>query len=168
MKSHKLLNALVLAGAVSAFGAGCIVHARASATAEAAPVTFEERPTLVAVGSGVWVVRQSAHATYYVSDAYWVYRDGVWYRSSSYSGGWVTVEASVVPIVIVRLDHSSYVHYAGSATAETRPAPGEYVAVNDPPPKKHPHGGPPGHEDLPASATSAKTPASSPAPSARG
>jgi len=125
----KLLGVL----AIVATSAGCMVHARASANAEAdAPVTYASRPTLVAVGSGVWVVRGSAHATYYVSDSYWCYREGVWYRSSTYSGGWATVTVSVVPNVIVNNNHTVYVNYQGSASAKTMPAPGEdVVASND-------------------------------------
>ena len=123
----RLLSALAIIGATSASSAGCLVHARGSGSASGeadAPVTYVSRPTLVAVGSGVWVVRGSAHAAYYVNDSYWVYRDDVWYRSSRYDGGWVVVQASVVPSVCVNLKHSMYVNYQGSAAAETRLAPG--------------------------------------------
>lgn len=48
----RLLSAIAIIG-TTALSAGCMVHARASANAEAdAPVTYAERPTLVAVGSG--------------------------------------------------------------------------------------------------------------------
>jgi hypothetical protein len=128
----RLLSAIAIIG-TTALSAGCMVHARASANAEAdAPVTYAERPTLVAVGSGVWVVRASARATYYVNDSYWCYREGVWYRSSTYAGGWAVVETTAVPTVIVKFDHSVYVNYQGSATAQTKLAPGnDYVASND-------------------------------------
>jgi len=129
----QLLSAIAIIGATCAMSAGCMVHARASANGEAeAPVTYASRPTLVAVGSGVWVVRASARATYYVNDNYWVYREGVWYRSTTYDGGWVVVQATVVPNIIVNYDHTIYVNYQGSATAQTKPAPGgDYVAAND-------------------------------------
>lgn len=138
VETLRVLSAIALFGVTSLAGAGCMVRASASAVGEAeAPVTYASRPTLVAIGSGVWVVRASAHATYYVDDAYWVYRDGVWYRSSSYSGGWVVVQVNVVPTVIVHRHHETYVNYQGEATAATRPAPGaDVVAANDPPPKK--------------------------------
>lgn len=143
--NFRLLSAIAIIG-ISASSAGCMVHARASANAEAdAPVTYASRPTLVAVGSGVWVVRASARATYYVGDAYWCYREGVWYRSSTYAGGWVVVETSAVPNVIVKYDHSIYVNYQGSATAKTMAAPGDdYVASNDPPGKDKDKDGLPG------------------------
>ena len=140
LTTRKLLAAFAIIGATSAFGTGCMVHAHASANGEAdAPVTYASRPTLVAVGSGVWVVRASAHATYYVSDSYWCYRSGTWYRSSTYDGGWTVVSVSLVPNIIVNNNHTIYVNYEGSATAVTKPAPGGdsgYVASNDPPPKK--------------------------------
>lgn len=139
LTSLNLLGALTIIG-TTAFGAGCMVHARGSATASAEadpPVTYASRPTLVAVGSGVWVVRASARATYYVGDNYWVYRDGVWYRSRTYAGGWAVVEANAVPSVIVNNDHALYVSYQGSAGATTKPAPGDdYVAANDDGPGK--------------------------------
>ena len=134
----RVLSAIAIVGAASFAGAGCVVRARASASGEAvaAPVTYTSRPTLVAVGSGVWVVRGSAQATYYVDGSYWVYRDAVWYRSSSYAGGWVVVQVNVVPTVIVSRKHETYVYYQGDAKAATKPAPGDEVASNDPPPKK--------------------------------
>jgi hypothetical protein len=143
MRTKQLLGVLALVG-TAALSTGCLVNARARATASAdAPVVFSERPTLVAAGSGVWVVRASARATYYVDDYYWVWGDGAWYRSSTWSGGWVVVEANVVPTVIVKRDHTLYVNYSGEANAATKPAPG---AEDD---SKHPHGGPPGKEALP-------------------
>jgi hypothetical protein len=143
MRGQQLLGVLALGVAVAC--TGCFVHASARGEAEA-PVTYASTPTLVAAGSGVWVVRGSSRATYYVSDNYWCYREGTWYRSTSWQGGWVVVEASIVPGVIVTRDHNKYVNFSGDANAETREAPkGDYVASND----KHPHGGPPGHDDTP-------------------
>jgi hypothetical protein len=142
MRGHKLLGALFIVGSCM----GC--HVYASGQAEAgSPVTYASQPTLVAAGSGVWVVRGSARAVYYTSDSYWCYRSGTWYRSASWDGGWVIVEASVVPGVIVTRDHNAYVMFEGEANAKTMPAPKkDYVASNE---SKHPHGGPPGHDDTP-------------------
>lgn len=125
MIGHKLFGALVLVG-VGAFATGCAAHAQAKANvgAEAeAPVVFTGTPTLVAVDSNVWVVRDAERPVYYVDDTYWVYRDGTWYRSRSYEGGWVVIEASAVPSSIATRNHATYVHYMGEATAQTRPAP---------------------------------------------
>jgi hypothetical protein len=113
-----------LSGAVLLCG-GCVATAHGSANMEAdAPVVFTSEPTLVEVDSGVWVVRDYDQPVYYVNDDYWVFRDGIWYRSHSYEGGWARVEVNVVPVLIVQRDHRMYVRYHGAATAQTRPAPG--------------------------------------------
>jgi hypothetical protein len=138
MKRHPNVRTLLtILAATSISAAGCTAYAHGSANGEAyTPVTYASRPTLVLVDSGVWVVRGSTRATYYVGDSYWVYGDSRWYRSSSYGGGWVIVQASVVPTAIVSLNHATYVNFQGDATAATKPAPGNDVAANAPPPKK--------------------------------
>jgi hypothetical protein len=156
MISHKLIGALVMVG-VGAFASGCAAHGQAhanvSGTADAeAPVVFVGTPTLVAIDSGVWVVRDADRPVYYVEDNYWVVRDGTWYRSRSYEGGWVMIEASVVPSVIVTRNHTTYVHYKGEATAQTRPAPrdGETLTSANVPTSIAPNAStPPGHDDIP-------------------
>ncbi len=151
MKSQTLVSVFVLVGA-AALNLGCQAHAKASMNAEAeAPVVFVGTPTLVAVGSGVWVVRDSERATYYVDDHYWVIREDTWYRSKSYDGGWAKVEASVVPTAVVSQNHAKYVKYQGEATAETKPAPrpGEALTSAEVKDDKHPHGGPPGQDPIP-------------------
>src|SRR5262249_28789667 len=115
--------AVALSGAVLLCG-GCVATAHGSANMEAdAPVVFTSEPTLVEVDSGVWVVRDSDQPVYFVNDDYWVFRDGIWYRSHAYEGGWIKVEVAVVPTVIVQRDHRMFVHYHGAATAQTRIAP---------------------------------------------
>src|SRR5262245_9171351 len=135
--SEIVLKALLVAAAL---GIGCVARAsgHASAYAEAEPpIVFEAPPTLVLVDSDVWVVRDYGATVYYYDGFYWHYREGIWYRASSYNGGWMTVEVSVVPQVIVRRDHRIYVHYHGEASARTRRAPPAHAAAR--------HGGPPGH-----------------------
>jgi len=123
MTTQKLTGALALLGAVVVTG-GCTAHARGTAYAEAdAPVVTVDNPTLVEVDTGVWVIRDYNEPVYFVNDDYWVYRNSVWYRSHGYDGGWVVVEATVVPTVIVHRDHRTYVHYHGGGTAQTRAAP---------------------------------------------
>jgi hypothetical protein len=124
MKSQ-LAGVLALLVAAAGLNAGCVAQAQVSGSAEAeAPVVFVGDPTLVAIDSGVWVVRDADYATYYVDDYYWVYRDGRWYRSPDYSGGWVVIEVSVVPGSIATRNPAMYVHFHGEATARTRTAPG--------------------------------------------
>ena len=125
MKPVQLLGAMCICAA-AASSVGCEAHAQAVATGEvdSAPVVFVDRPTLVAVDGGVWVVRDYDYAVYYVDDNYWVYKENVWYRSRAYNSGWVKVEVAVVPVIIVSRDHHKYVHFHGEATAQTRLAPG--------------------------------------------
>jgi hypothetical protein len=156
MNRQKLIGLLAIVGATTALGTGCVAHAQASGSAEAeAPVVFVGTPTLVAIDGGIWVVRDSDRAVYYVDDQYWVIRDGTWYRSRSYESGWTVVEVTVVPQSIVKRDHTTYVHYKGEATAQTKPAPrgtevtSAQAAKNEPPAVGNPHGGPPGHDDIP-------------------
>jgi hypothetical protein len=126
MKSLELTRVFAVVIGASALSAGCVAHAQAGVSAEAEPpVVFAEPPTLVAVDGGVWVVRDSDYATYYVDDYYWVYRDGTWYRSRTYDGGWVVAEVAIVPTVIVYRDAVRYVHFRGEANARTRRAPHE-------------------------------------------
>jgi hypothetical protein len=114
----------LLMGCLASLCAGCAAHAQATGYAEAdAPVVFAEPPTLVTIEPDIWVVQDSAIPVYYVDDYYWAYRGGAWYRSPSYDGGWVTVEAIVVPQRVVNRDHRVYVHYHGVANAATRVAP---------------------------------------------
>jgi hypothetical protein len=150
----QLVRVLALVGVAAGFNAGCAAQAQVSGSAEAeAPVVFVGTPTLVAVDSGVWVVSDADYATYYVDDYYWVYRDGRWYRSRDYGGGWVLIEVSVVPVTIVSRNPTLYVHFHGDATARTRSAPrgGEGFASeerreSDERHEGNPHGGPPGHD----------------------
>jgi hypothetical protein len=120
MRNNLVLGALALSAA--ALIAGCFGHAGARAEVDA-PLVFVEEPTLVVVEPNVWVVRDYDYAVYYVDDYYWVYRDDVWHRSRMYDRGWARVEVNIVPTVIVRRDHRTYVHYRGSPSAQTRKAP---------------------------------------------
>jgi hypothetical protein len=147
---HHVIRALALAGATIGLNAGCAAQAQVSGSAEAeAPVVFVAPPTLVAVDANVWVVRDADYATYYVDDCYWVYRDGAWYRSRDYAGGWAVVEVSVVPPSIAARNPAVYVHYRGEATARTRSAPRGDGVARDERAEGNPHGGPPGHDEVP-------------------
>jgi len=106
-----------------------------------APVVFVEPPTLVEVDADVWVVRDYDYPVYYTGGFYWVYRDGIWWRSEMYDKGWAKVEVTVVPQVIAQRDHHVYVHYKGSATAKTKVAPRDRLASDTQ--------GPPGHDEIP-------------------
>lgn len=123
-RNGRFICTLVFAMGTAALGAGCVVHGQANGNAEAtAPVVFSGPPTLVAIDGSIWVVRDAEYPVYFVDDDYWVIRDSIWYRSPTYDGGWVVVEASVVPTTIVSRKHATYIHYQGSVDAKTRPAP---------------------------------------------
>jgi hypothetical protein len=151
MRSVDLTRILAL-GATIVLSAGCVAHAQGGVVAEAdAPVVFTAEPTLVEVDSGIWVVRDYDYPVYYFDDNYWVFRDGIWYRSNSYQGGWVRIEPTAVPQVIIHRDHRAYVHYHGAATAQVKAAPrrgGEHEHHEGPPEHAaEQHGGPPGHDE---------------------
>src|SRR5258706_6514419 len=136
MRSHEVVRVVALVGATLLGSAGCVAHAQGTASAGAdAPVVFTSEPTLVEVESGVWVVRAYDQPVSFVDDAYWVVRDGVWYRAHSYDSGWIRVEATVVPAAIVHRDHHVYVHYHGAATAQTRVAPRRHEGERHGPPE---------------------------------
>jgi hypothetical protein len=158
MRTKKLIGAIAFIAGTAAFGVGCMAHGSAGAYAEVdAPVVFVDPPTLVLVDSDVWVVRDYDYPVYYYSDFYWVYRDDVWYRSHAYDGGWARVEVNVVPALIVRRDHRAYVHYHGSASAQTRvgvrgggyASPGPTRRGGPPGYAAEQRGTPPGHQDPP-------------------
>ncbi len=139
MRREQLICTIALIGATAALSVGCVAHAQAGGHVEAEPVVFVEPPTLVSVDADVWVVRNYDYPVYYVSGFYWVVKDGVWYRARSYDRGWTSVEASVVPSIIVHRNHTMYVRFQGDATAQTKPAPRETVAS-----EPSPAAGPPG------------------------
>jgi hypothetical protein len=153
MRHKQLVFVLAITAAVGALDLGCVARAQMGASADVQPVVFTERPTLVQVVSGVWVVRDYDDAVYYVDGSYWVFKDDVWYRSAAYDHGWATVKVSLVPGVIVHRDHHAYVHFHGDARAETRMAPDEHEGLeasrggSDEAAEKH--GGPPGHDETP-------------------
>ncbi len=121
MKATGALIGITILGLAATANVGCVTHAYGEA--ESPPPAFEQPPTLVEVEPGVWVVRDYDYPVYYVGDAYWVYRDGVWYRSDAYDRGFTRMDVRVVPRVIVHRNHYAYVHYRGATTARTRIAP---------------------------------------------
>jgi len=133
MKNKLRLSSLIVgAAALLTTGTGCFGHAEAGAYSEVdAPVVFDEEPTLVVVEPNVWVVRDYDYAVYYVDGYYWVYRDEGWRRSRAYDRGWMTVDVTFVPRIIVSRDHHAYVHYHGPSNAPIRRAPRERVVGPD-------------------------------------
>ncbi|HRI69161.1 MAG TPA: hypothetical protein PK156_33250 [Polyangium sp.] len=122
MKSRMSLLATILVAGMGMFAAGCYAEAGTYVETESAYV-YDASPTLVAVEPGIWVVSRQPTAVYYVDDYYWTYRDNVWYRSSSYNGGWVSADVTIVPVTIVHRDSTRYVYYNPPRGVATRPLP---------------------------------------------
>jgi hypothetical protein len=106
----------LIAGAIamgSLASAGCVVRG-------AAHVRVAE-PEMVYVGPNVWVVEDYDEPVFYASDSYWLYRGGIWYRSSYYDRSWVRVGVHIVPAQVRRIDRPHrYVRYRAPANARRR------------------------------------------------
>ena len=143
MKTLRVISSLMLIGAAAACSVGCTARAGVAGYARTGPpIYYSEPPTLVYVGPEVWVVQDAAYPVYYSDGYYWSYYDDVWYRSDTYEGSWLRVDFNIVPTRIIHRDHTAYVHYRGSAGAQTRVAP--RGPAMRPAALEHPHGGPPG------------------------
>jgi hypothetical protein len=103
-------------------GLGCFAQAGGYVETES-NVIYDASPTLVAVEPGIWVVSRQPTTIYYVNDIYWTYRGGTWYRSSTWSGGWISADVNIVPVTIVRRDSRRYVYYDAPRGAPTRALP---------------------------------------------
>jgi len=114
MQIARVLGAVALVAII-----GC--HGAAGGKDVQAPEASEGGSAMVAIGSGVWVVRDYDRAVYFVDGHYWTYRD-VWRRSQFYDSGWEVTEADKVPSAIRSQDHTRFVFYHGAADAETRVA----------------------------------------------
>lgn len=56
-------------------------------------------PDLVAVGPGVQVIADYDEPIFFAEGAYWWFYEGLWYRSSAYTGGWVYVSSPPLAVV---------------------------------------------------------------------
>ena len=85
--------------AVLAAGAGC------TATVASDPYG----PDLVEVSPGVQVIADYNEPIFYSDGLYWRYYGNTWYRSRSYTGGWVYASP---PAAVLRIDRPyGYAHY---------------------------------------------------------
>lgn len=108
-----------LAGAlaVGAFATtGCVATVRGGAHVST------PAPELVYVQPGVWVVADYDEPVFYHGDSYWLYRNGLWYRSSVHYGGWTRVYTT--PVSVRRIHRPrTYVRYRARAGVRTRRGP---------------------------------------------
>jgi hypothetical protein len=100
---HLLAGAIAI-GAMAA--TGCVGHA--GVAYEPAPTVVE--PDLVYLSPGVYVVQDYNEPVFYSNGYYWLYRGGLWYRSSLHYRGWHRVYT--VPVGIRSVRHPRrYVRY---------------------------------------------------------
>jgi hypothetical protein len=112
MSINKFLFAIVVGTATVAPACGP-AHVQVGAT-----VT----PHMAWVAPGVWVVEDYPFAVYYADGYYWRYAGGIWHRSEWYEGGFVRVEAGIVPrIVIATYRPHVHVRFRAPAHVDRRP-----------------------------------------------
>ena len=109
-------------------GAGCAARYQGEV---ASPGYYE--PELVEVSPGVQVIADYDEPIFYSDRLYWRNSGGVWYRSPTYTGGWVVASP---PPAVLRIDRPrAYVHYRPRGWVGHR----QPVA---PPPGRHYYGRP--------------------------
>ena len=87
-------------------GGGCV----ASGSLRTNAYVETSSPDLVLVSPGVYVIADYDEPVFYSGGVYWLYRDGFWFRSRVYTGGWV--RAYSPPVVVRRISRPHvYVHY---------------------------------------------------------
>ena len=74
-------------------------------------VPMPPAPTLVVVQPGIQVVAGYPEEVFVTNGAYWLRRDGGWYRSVHPSAGFVVVPGSRVPPGLARLPPGHYRNY---------------------------------------------------------
>jgi len=98
------LGATATLALTTLLGAGCAARYEGEV---ASPGYYE--PELVEVSPGVQVIADYDEPIFYSDRLYWRYDGGVWYRSPTYSGGWVV---ATPPPAVLRIDRPrAYVHY---------------------------------------------------------
>lgn len=108
MRTRSFLVAAIIAGAL---GAGCHAHVRGAVYAPA--------PRFAVLGPDLYVVADHGQPVFFADNWYWLYQDGVWYRSSYWDHGWIVVDT--VPVVVARIDQPwIYVHWRNGPYATPR------------------------------------------------
>jgi hypothetical protein len=84
-------------------------------------LAFPEPPPLVVVSPGVQVVPEYEEEVFFTNNWYWVRRDGAWFRTRDYRGGWVPVRPRYVPVFLNRAPPGHYSHYFRDDDGRWRP-----------------------------------------------
>ena len=74
-------------------------------------IVFPAPPPLVVVEPGIQVIEDQDDEIFVVDNAYWVRRDGRWFKSPDHRGHWVVVEEKFVPGHLVKVPHGRYKRY---------------------------------------------------------
>jgi hypothetical protein len=116
-----LLRKMFLACIAALFAGALALSATGCAPAEVRVSAAVTTPRLVWIGPGIWVVEDYPWSVYYHDGFYWMYRDGLWYRSDYYSDGYVRIGIRVVPVSVVRIHRPHrYVRYRAPRHARVR------------------------------------------------
>lgn len=100
------VTACVFAVAASLAGCGATSEVEYSGTVR---VTS---PELILIGPGVQVIADADEPLFYSKGYYWLYRDGYWFRSDLYRGGFARVDFVLVPGELRLIDRPQlYVQY---------------------------------------------------------
>jgi hypothetical protein len=87
-------------------------------------VTFPAPPALVVVEPGVRVVPDLDDEVFFVDGVYWHKKDGQWFRTKDFRGGWAGVDAPLVPALLVKQQPGKFRRYRhGAAPVVAAPAP---------------------------------------------
>lgn len=108
--------------AVAASLAGCM----ATSEVEYAGAVRVTSPELVTISPGVQVIADADEPLFYSRGYYWLYRDGYWFRSDSYRGGFARIDLVYVPGELRVIDRPQlYVQYRRHLGRDryARPAP---------------------------------------------
>jgi hypothetical protein len=107
---HLILGFLIAAGC-----AGSATYRGSATVAYSSPDV-----DMVYVSPGVQVIADYDEPVFYTNGYYWRYYGDTWYRSNSWTGGWVY---SSPPRALLRIDRPhAYVHYRPHGYVERRPA----------------------------------------------
>jgi hypothetical protein len=109
---RKIIFALLIAGCA---GSGTVGY-QATASYETAPM-----PDMAYVSPGVQVIADYDEPVFYTDGYYWRYdTNGTWYRSNTWTGGWVYASAPR-PLLSIQQPRT-YIRYRPSGYVSHRPA----------------------------------------------
>jgi hypothetical protein len=117
MRANRL-SACVLAALIGCTGTGDVQYAGE---------VHVTSPELISVSPGVSVLADADEPLFYSNGYYWLYRDGIWLRSSSYRGGFARIEHAYVPERIRAIDRPQFYVQYRRYSADTRQARADQV-----------------------------------------